>query len=269
MWELSVETQRPMNRKAFHKLVSKGRLFAFVLMRIARSWALQMHLANIEDQLKQYVHAPVVAPSTFDNPEAPDSEALDDELDTIRLDNSQLHEQQEQPPGLLAKMFATWILLLILQFDAIEILVTYVDGSAFQQSYTDIDIKILLAPTTSSQVLDWRKLFDDPEIFPATGVSSTMTNAQIKDALSKAVNEAQIVKKLRVHAGDLPTEWKHAGDLQKFVGTAQAMSELARAHSSLNPEFVKDLSNLVNLLSKRQATSSHRQYLFITHSPNG
>ncbi|KJA18028.1 hypothetical protein HYPSUDRAFT_205755 [Hypholoma sublateritium FD-334 SS-4] len=127
MSQPTAELKQAFNKDTFYKLVIKGRLFVFVLMRIARSMALRMHLANIEHCLTTFIHAPVIASLPSDDSAEQDSENHDDELEAIRLDDGRIfcHE------GLLAKMCATWVLLMIIQFDAIEICVTFVDSPTF------------------------------------------------------------------------------------------------------------------------------------------
>lgn len=258
--ELSCMSQaggEPVDRNTFHKKVTKGRLFAFILMRIARSQALQIHFAKIEPSLVSNIHAPVSVSSS--SAPVQDVESNDDELEAIRLDEGGFLGQN----GVLAKRFGTWVLLMIIQFDAIEILVTFVDGPTFQQMYKDISIKILLAPTTSRKVLPWAELFDNGDLFPATAVSSAMTNAQIKDHVSIAIDKASLVQFFYRRASDLKNAWKNGALLGTAYHAVANMLDMANTEAR-SPMLIKDLGNLKKLLAKRQGTSSNATHLFIT-----
>lgn len=101
-----------------------------------------------------------------------EDEDEDEELDAI-LDDKK---------SSLSKSYRAWLFMMVVSFDAIEILINFMNGLG--RAYKTISIKILIPPTTSRKVLPWSELFTYPNLFPIGDVLNpnlvTKSNAEIK-----------------------------------------------------------------------------------------
>jgi hypothetical protein len=183
------------DKTAFQQNLIKGRVYGYALFKMARSRAFRMHMENIEHLLSDYM------PDTEASAPVPEgeqeSEDEDDELETIRV-------------GSLSKSYGAWLRLMVVHFDAIEILVNFVNGDV-GKSYDSISIKFLVPPTTSRKVLPWSELFTDPSIFPTSDLlnpdSTTKSNAEIKQFLEIAIRKAKFASEAHIQAKIAQTSW--------------------------------------------------------------
>ncbi|KJA14958.1 hypothetical protein HYPSUDRAFT_208271 [Hypholoma sublateritium FD-334 SS-4] len=176
-------------------------LMAFALLKLVESNALRMHLKLIKASLifgiKKYQH---------DATPKPDDE-LDDELDDDELDDElQAVKPYVRKAGIASDLvtnYLDWLKLLATHFDAIQLIIRFVNGTYFKG--TIISTKLLAippimitkpvasvtpvhgqAPRQLSQ-MPWHELFADSGVFPLTG---NETNAKIYDFLSETVGAA-------------------------------------------------------------------------------
>lgn len=106
-------------------------------MRMARGQAFQMHMESIELQLSDYTPTDTEASMPYREQE---DENEDEELNAILDDKLSL-----------SKTYRAWLLMMVVYFDAIEILASFMNGLG--RAYETISIKILVPPTTSRKVL--------------------------------------------------------------------------------------------------------------------
>lgn len=224
----------------FFRLLLKGRIYACLLMRIARSRALRMHLQNIEPLLASHIRA---SPSPTSAPGADTlqdhDETRDNDLEAIELDSEMDYDQK----GLLAKSFTSWLLLMLIQVDAVERLVGFVHGPSFRGLFNGINVKLLIPPTTSRRLLPWRELFDDPTLFPSTALSSTMTNTKIKENLTTAIQTAESKRQYHSFATHLAAAWQCDKPIAKTIEAKANFLEFAKVpHTGNKPNILRLLN---------------------------
>jgi hypothetical protein len=172
----TIKNLQTFDKKAFKQDLITGRKYGYALMRMARGRAFRMHMENIEHLLSDYT--PDTEASTPVAEGEQEGEDEDEDLEAIQGDQK----------GSLSKSYGAWLRLMVAQFDAVEILVNFVNGLG--SSYEHISMKMLVAPTTSRKVLPWSELFTDPNLFPKGDLfddplSITVSNAKIKTIPSR------------------------------------------------------------------------------------
>jgi hypothetical protein len=215
-----------LDKTAFKRDMSKGRVYGYALMRMARGRAFRMHMENIEHLLSDYT--PDTEASVPEGEQEGEDE--DEELEAIQVDKK----------GSLSKSYGAWLRLMVIHFDAIEILVSFVNGVG--SSYDAISIKILVPPTTSQEVLPWSELFTDPNLFPQSDVLNpnliTKSNAEIKQFLQDAIENARFASESYNQAKKAQTNWNS----NQLVASRDALAKLTKITSSsptpLQPETV-------------------------------
>jgi hypothetical protein len=194
------------------KLVSVM-LYGYALQKMARGSALPMLLKNITPLLEDHLQADVQ--TIMSGPKMGMEEGgiktehrelgyeCDEELEAVQP--SVVREKGLPMP--LWKSYIDWLRLMVVQFDAVDILVKYVTGLEFP--YRSISIQRLVSPPVDNTLLPWQELFTNPELFPTKneqGNYSTKSNDEILEFLqnaSKNPNQslkwAKAAKKLWVH----------------------------------------------------------------------
>ena len=154
---------RPPNLEEFRKNLKIFALTGLALQNLANGAILETHLKTIESSLKE--HRRVVT-ATESMPEVePDQ---DDDLEavqplaSIRTDTG---DSQEMP---LHMSYKEWLKLMLIYFDAINIINNFVDKPQFP--FKTISIKVLVSPAVSKALLPWKELFTYSDIFSQTDV---------------------------------------------------------------------------------------------------
>jgi hypothetical protein len=213
-----------------------GRVYGYALMRMARDRAFRMHMENIEHLLSDYTpDTEASAPVAEGEQEGEDE---DEDLEAIQVDQK----------GSLSKSYGAWLRLMVVQFDAVEILVNFVNGLGL--SYEHISIKMLVAPIKSRKVLPWSELFTDPNLFPKGDVLNptlvTKSNAEIKQFLQDAIEKAMFASESYNLAKKAQTCWNS----NQLVAARDALSKLTNLTSSSSsppqPETLVTLQSDLN-----------------------
>lgn len=126
-----------IDTQTFKRDLSNGRVYGYALMRMARGRAFRMHMENIEPLLANYTRTTEASGSASApniEMDEQDIENKDEEIEAIGVDKMM---------GSLSKSYGAWLRLMVVLFDAIEILVNFVNGNRFP--YESISVKILIA----------------------------------------------------------------------------------------------------------------------------
>lgn len=168
----------------FEKNLSAVIFYGYSLQRIARGSAIDKHLQNIQSLLND--HRRVQTMQEVDEME---------EEDDVELSGVQPGATPKgSTPQPLWKSYKDWLRLILVHFDAVEILVAYVTGEHFH--HNAIVFKILVSPPVDDAMLPWQTLFEDPTLFPAYTASLDhkassilpQTNDQILAFLNDAIS---------------------------------------------------------------------------------
>jgi len=103
----------------------------------------------------------------------------------------------------LWKSYVDWLKLIMVHFDAVEILAGYIAGPNFQHGA--ISIQILTAPPVDQHLLPWRELFTDSTLFPtetawdsvSVKAKASISNACILQFLNNALQSSSRAKALK------------------------------------------------------------------------
>src|SRR6266700_7616360 len=121
--------------KEFEEAVDNVMFLGYALEKLAKGAALRMHLQTIAHFLRSWnIGARTPAPALEE-----EQEELDEELKAVQPFVS---VEGNQTP--LWKSYGDWLRLLVAHFDAVDILVGYINGPEFQRGA--ISIQILVAP---------------------------------------------------------------------------------------------------------------------------
>ena len=169
----------------------KGELFTVMLnghglQRISRGSALRMHLQNIAPLLNDHRDDRMSMPKfpkADGNEEGNGFDECDEELKAVQPSVV----TSEGVPMPLWQSYQDWLRLMVIHFDAVDVLEKYVKGPDF--CYSTISIKILVPPPVNNTLLPWQELINDPTLFPTKNSQdprSTITNDEILKFLSNA-----------------------------------------------------------------------------------
>ena len=140
------------------------KLVGTVLQQLAKGAVLKIHLKTIESSLEEHRRVETIAVSMpklnedFKQDEQDEEDERDEDLEAVQpqaqaRDN---YSSIQQMP--LHESYSEWLKLMLVYFDAIDVLKRYVTGSRFP--FKTIDIKILVSPRTSTSLLPWRDIFN-------------------------------------------------------------------------------------------------------------
>lgn len=175
-------------------------LIAFAILQLVESNALRMHLTNISSLLHSGIKSHQLEPEETPDEKTPDEESIHEEPDDeLRAVEPFVHKAGVQSD--LVTTFLDWVKLLVTHFDAIRILLRFVNGRYFQG--TTISIKLLAIPPIMPQVrpidgtapqnlsqMPWEDLFTDSGLFP---VANNEINSNIRAFLQETVDAARII----------------------------------------------------------------------------
>ena len=170
--------------KEFKESVELVMTYGYALLRLSRSAALQMHLKTIAPFLMHSNFFPQKEMPTPAPVEAEGQEEFDEDLKAVQPFVNVNGVVQTR----LWKSYVEWLGLVIVHFDAVEVLVRYFTGENLADR--DISIHILDPPRVGKRLLPWRELFDDSTLFPTKTKGAHMTNANILEFLENALDNA-------------------------------------------------------------------------------
>jgi hypothetical protein len=151
----------------------------YALLTMIKGRAFQMHLQTIEGLLKNIIQSmPTPKKEKDEEDEEEHSEEINEELEAIQ-------QRSDAGPKSLRKIYRDWLQLMVVHFDAVDVLVGYVNG-AFP--YKSITVKILVPPTLSRELLTIHELLTDKDIpFPKLDSHKPLgpTNEGIDEFISK------------------------------------------------------------------------------------
>ena len=235
----------------FKEAVEQLAYYAFALLRLARGRAFRMHLENIGHLLKDPRHTSAGA-STDDH---------------IKEHNNARKEDQEEdfdgilPPQKL-KSYVAWLRLIVAHFDAVEILTRFVEQDF--PPYCSISIQVLVPPSTSSDKLDWRKLFEEGPLpspalyeFLQKGVLAVKDRNDSEAKRRQTPEIAALRETLEQHPG-AASFFRSLGRVGRFTGALHCEAYLA----SLLPAFTNSLPTSGDIKEKQIL-----QHLQVKHIP--
>lgn len=204
------------DKDAFKNKVNDGRLYGYLLLRLARGRAYELYLENIEPMLAECIRKQLEkqALNLDEDDDSSDSDeegggdetinkgntvkgkakAIEEELQKLEeIDLIDPFEIDYDVEGKLMKSFVAWLRLMVVHFDACEILVEFVNDK-LQFPYDEIAVTMLVAPTSGSQVLPWKELFTTDGFLPTENKSDafdSVTNTEIMQFLEEGIQRAQ------------------------------------------------------------------------------
>lgn len=179
-------------QKALGALYRSG----YVLLRISRGLAFQMHVNSIIGRLAQALNLPEMR--------SPNSTDADTEINYIRN-------------LVLPKSFITWLRLMVGHFDSMEVLIKFATSPAFR--FTEISASFMVVEEPDAELLPWRDLFDrkflpEPEVAKKDSDKEdsdkknknkevNVTNDTIRQFLDNKIKDAMFAKTMLDHSQNL------------------------------------------------------------------
>ena len=146
----------------FRNVVVGVKLLGTALRLLAKGAVLKIHLKTIESSLKEHRRVETMAVSTqklnedFKEKEQDEVAEQDEDLKAVQPQARDGNDLTQQMP--LHVSYLEWLKLMLVYFDAIDVLKQYVTGSQFP--FKTIDIKILVSPRPSTTLLPWQDIFN-------------------------------------------------------------------------------------------------------------
>lgn len=248
-FQLSLRKLKPFRGKPVHdpdlfrKLLRKILVYGFALLSIARGNAIEMHLQSIEGLLADHRRANVKpSPMPEEEDMEKDGTMAEEELEVVQplLSDTGL-------PMPLWKTYRDWLRLMVVHFDAVNILMRFVAHKS--PSQTAISVKILVAPTVDNGLLSWSDLLNDPKLFPVGNTTSSgPTNQDLLDFLMTALAK---IKTARKYASSGLAAQKYWNERNLKNKSKQIIQQL---HSLKNlSDYVGSVDDICELVTKRNA----------------
>ena len=228
--------------KEFKKSVELVMTCGYALQRLAHGAALRMHLKTIAPLL---MHSKFPSLQEMTMPAPGETEGQEDEdLKAVQPFVNVNSIVQTH----LWKSYIEWLGLIMVHFDAVEILVRYVTGQDWPAK--DISIHILVPPPVGSRLLSWRELLDDSTLFPtktawnppSSHASADITNAGILKFLDNALDNAS---DSHTHAAAVITWWGKRN-------LSYTINSLEKLKSSKLPGWEESATRLLDMLKGLQ-----------------
>ena len=174
--------------KEFNIAVESVIKSGYALQRLAHGAALRMHLQTIGPSMRSNYLSKTEMPM----PVAEEQEEFDVDLKAVQP----FVNVNGAAESRLWKSYIDWLRLIMVHFDAVEILVNYFTGPSCPRDA--ISIHILVPPYVDKRLLPWRELFNDSTLFPtkttwdplSVPASGNITNAGILQFLNNALGNA-------------------------------------------------------------------------------
>lgn len=254
------------NAALFKTNVDRGRLYGYLLMRLARGGVFKQHVENIEQLLLDRIFPAtnVTAQSIPEQVLTPDAdEEIDSTADRSGIDK-EISEAADRDideeidavegipleKGLLSKAYGSWLRLMAIHLDGAEITVDFVNDPQFP--FTEISITMLVPPKTNSKVLPWRDLFKIPGVlFPKSDPSALNgpTNAKLEDFLARKIQDATFATKSNELAKKAQKSW----EAKNANRTLDALKQLELLTCSNKQSQSNLISKLITAIETEQA----------------
>ena len=212
----------------------------YALLRLSKGRAFQMHLENVEPSLQDLCQPDIKA--SFQEQD----EQKDGELEAI-LSQAVFSPMKGLYRAQKLKPYSAWLRLMVGHFDAVEILVQYVNSPYFL--YDSISIDLLVAPPTGEDLLPWPQLFED-KFLPTEGALnyySRTTNDEIykylKDGISKAFKAKEAADRAQQTLKEYENSQKIDSSLQPDKDVAddkEVTNDIRDLHTELGELSVTD-----------------------------
>jgi hypothetical protein len=225
----------------FKKSVELVMMCGYALQRLAHGAALRMHLKTIAPLL---MHSKFPSLQEMPMPAPGEAEEQDEDLKAVQPFVNVNGVVQTR----LWKSFIEWLGLIMVHFDAVEILVHYFTGQDLPEK--DISIHILVPPRVDKCLLSWRELLNDSTLFPTKTkwnppgrhASADITNTGILAFLDNALDNAS---DSHTQANDVKKWW----DKRNLSSTIDSLEKLK---SSKLPGWEESAMRLLDTLNGLQ-----------------
>jgi hypothetical protein len=159
IFQVSLSNLETTANLVFRKNVEVVKLVGTFLQLLAKGDVLKTHLKTIESSLEEHHRVETITVSLpklndFKGDEQDEEDEQDEDL--LAVQPQAKDDSTQQMP--LHVSYSEWLKLMLVYFDAIDVLKRYVNGSRFP--FETIDIKILVSPRTSTTLLPWKDIFN-------------------------------------------------------------------------------------------------------------
>jgi hypothetical protein len=183
-------------------------LNGYALQKISRGSAIENHLKTIAPLLCDHRRAQEDMKAMPEMNDMEVNEERDDELEGVQP----AVIQPDGEPMPLWKSYRDWLRLMVVHFDAAEILVAHITGPHF--NHDNISIKILVSPPVGQAMLPWQTLLKDSALFPMQSACSTL---DVLDYAAHPTNDG-ILKFLEIAVSSNPQDaWNSAKTAAKAI----------------------------------------------------
>ena len=232
----------------FKKKVDLVILYGYALERLTKGAALKMHLITISHLLNRTHRRSMAMPASGE-----EQTELDEDLEAVQP--SVTVEGTSMPP-LISTSYIDWMKLMIVHFDAVNILVGYVTGTDFK--YDTISIQILVAPPEDDRLLPWKDLILDSTLFPPEPDNAGISNVEIFGILNNAIKYSEKVKGAK-------TSWGKR-NLKNTIAFVEALKDSPLP--SWSNHATKLLVKLRSLEEKKKATDGAKSRPWANSKPH-
>jgi len=234
------------NYQDFKSHSNTALLTGYALLTMAKGRAFQMHLQTIEDLLMDISRSMPMAKKEEEEGEEEHSEELNEELETI--------QQRTEGPKPLRKIYRDWLQLMVVYFNAVDVLFGYVTRHSFQA----FSSKILVPPTVDTDLLTLEELLTGKDLsksFPQLdrGNPSGQTNEQLSKFITDTMtsyNQANSVARLAASALKCWADRKFpeaVAILKRIKGASDIVTEADGAIGSLDqPDSERNLDSVAD-----------------------
>ena len=160
-----LKLENPVDSTNFQEHVDFIMLVGTVLQRLAKGNILKIHLETIESSLEDHRRVETIPASMPKLNEGFNGDEQDEDLEALHGDKS------DSIPQALHVSYSEWLKLMLVYFDAIDVLEQFIGGSRFP--FKTIDITILVSPRTSTILLPWKDIFNSKFLSNLTLVEPT------------------------------------------------------------------------------------------------
>lgn len=163
--------------KEFDDAVKLVVTYGYALHKLAHGPALRMHLQTISPLLESNFRSQVKMP--VPGPGEEQEQEVDADLKAI-----QFVVGDEPVKNPLHQFYIDWLRLVVIQFDAVEVLVAFFANP--KCPYGRISVQLLETPHGGQELLKWQELLEDDTLFPNT---TKMDDSDVLDPSNKAIIE--------------------------------------------------------------------------------
>jgi len=238
-----------------HTALSTG----YALLTMSKGRALQIHLQTIECFLMN-IRQSMPVQNVVKKEEGEDEEGKDEEgeEDSEELDEEleAIPQRTEEGPKPLWKIYRDWLQLMVVHFNAVDVLFGYVSGLSFP--YESISIKILVPPTINRNLLSLQELLTNNDLsFPKFDLDmpNGPTNEQISTYIMNAKTLLNRAKSLTGDTQNALIKWRD-GEYPSAIKQLTRIGEQAgdivnQAKTALNiiPQIKEDLHSVADGIS--------------------